>query len=153
MKRMVLCVLLGFSMMSLISAQARNRRDCWGSPQNSPPIVLESVTVTGNLTIAQGRLAVKDNDITYQAPGLNRFIGFIDGLKDNAQVTLVGSAITSPFDPQTKVIRLSKLTINGKDYDMGPAPGTGAGFRQPMGPAPGTGFRQPMRPYPQGRRW
>jgi hypothetical protein len=152
MKRIVWFVLLGLSIVTLTVARDRDRdrRGGWDFPPTPPQIPAESVTITGNLTIAQGMLAVKNNDITYQVPGLNRFIGFIDALKDGAQVSLEGSAITSPWDPKTKLLRLSKLTINGKDYDMGPPPGTG--FQQPMGPIPGAGFRQPMGPYPYGRR-
>jgi hypothetical protein len=135
MKRIAWFILLGLSMVTLVSAEEKNHRNGGrGFPPNPPPVVIaEAVTITGNLTIAQGMLAVKNNDITYQVPGLNRFIGFIDALKDGAQVTLEGSAITSPWDPKTKLLRLTKLTINGKDYDMGPPPG--AGFPQPMGPS------------------
>ena len=139
MKRMTLFVLLGFSIVALASAQRKDHRG-WDFPPGVPAVPVETLSVTGNLTIAQGMLAVKNNDVTYLVAGLNRFIGFIDGLKDGAQVTLEGSAATSPLDAKTKFLRMSKLTINGKDYDMGPPPG--------------AGFQPPMRFPPHGRgRW
>jgi hypothetical protein len=119
MKRNVLCVLLALGAVTLASAQGRDRGRM-GYPGMGQPVAAEKVTVTGNLTIAQGMLAVKGNDITYLASGLQRFVGFIDSLKDGAQVTLEGYAMATPNDAKTKFLRTSKLTINGKDYELAP---------------------------------
>jgi hypothetical protein len=108
MKRVVLIALLVLGFVTLVSAQNR-----------LPRVSTEKVTVQGGLTIVQGSLAVKSGDITYLTMGLQRFIGFIDGLKDGAMVTLEGNAITSPYNANTKYLLVSKLTIAGKDYDVG----------------------------------
>jgi hypothetical protein len=120
MKQNVLCVLLALGAVTLVSAQGRDRGGMGHSGMGSPPVATEKVTVTGNLTIAQGMLAVKSSDITYLASGLQRFVGFIDSLKDGARVTLEGYAAANPNDAKTKFLRTTKLTINGKDYELAP---------------------------------
>jgi hypothetical protein len=129
MKRNVLFVLLALSVAVLASAHGRGRGG--GGFPSVQPAPAETVTVTGNLTIAQGSIAVQNNDITYLAAGLHRFIGFIDGLKEGAQVTLDGSAFTNPQNEKIKFLLVSKLMINGKAYDLAPAlpPGPGAQSR------------------------
>jgi hypothetical protein len=119
-KRNVLCVLLALGAVTLVSAQGRDRGGMRHPGMGNQPAASEKVTVTGNLTIAQGMLAVKSNDITYLASGLQRFVGFIDSLKDGARVTLEGYTIANPNDAKTKFLRTSKLTINGKDYELAP---------------------------------
>lgn len=130
MKRFVLFTLLALSLVAVVSAQGRDR---WGRGGPGPqPLPAEQVTVTGNLTIVQGSLAVKSGDITYFVPGLLRYAGFIDSLKDGAQVKLEGAAISTPQDAKIKVLRVGKLTIGGKDYDLAPP--------QPAAPIqPGSG--------------
>jgi hypothetical protein len=117
MKRFMVCVLLAFSVVALASAQGRDRWDRrdFPRPQQLPT---EQVTVTGNITIVQGSPAVKAGDLTYLVPGLLRYVGFIDSLKDGASVTLAGAAITYPQDAKIKVLRVSRLTVGGKDYDL-----------------------------------
>jgi hypothetical protein len=115
MKRNVLCVLLALGAVTLVTAQGRDRRG-----MGAQPVATEKITVTGNLTIAQGMLAVKNNEISYRVNGLQRFVGFIDSLKEGAQVTLEGYVIANPNDAKTKFLRTSKLTINGKDYELAP---------------------------------
>jgi hypothetical protein len=76
----------------------------------------ETVTVSGNLALVDGQIAVIADGITYIAGGLRWLIGFIDGLKEGAAVSLEGWARTSPFNPDTRLLRISKLTVDGKDY-------------------------------------
>ena len=116
MKRIVLCVLLAVGITALAAAQGRDRWG-WGYP-GVQSIPVEQVSVTGNLTIIQGSLAVKSGDATYFVPGLMRYVGFIDSLKDGAQVRLEGSAVAVSEDAKTKKLSASKLTIGGKDYDL-----------------------------------
>ena len=122
--------------------------------REAPQPVTEKVSVTGNLTIARGILAVKNNDITYLLPGLQRFMGFIDTLKDGAQVILDGSALSFSEDSKFKVLMISKLTIGGKDYDF-ERPERSFQPQRPSQPkeprtAPRPMPRQPDAPY--GRR-
>ena len=80
---------------------------------------VERVTVTGELTLVRGSIAVKSGDVTYLTVGLSRYINFIDSLKDGAAVTINGSAFSVPRSQNTKFLYVSKLTVGGKDYDLG----------------------------------
>jgi len=92
MKRTILFFTLVFCATALVVAQGNN---CWGqgcfpggprpyawgqgSPRNQPlPPSPENVTITGNLTIAQGMIAVVSGDTTWLVRGLNRYVGFIN---------------------------------------------------------------------------
>jgi hypothetical protein len=128
----MLFFLLAFGLVALVSAQARNRQGMGSYPR----VPAENVTVTGNLTIVQGMIAVKSDNITYLLPGLKRYVGFIDSLKDGASVKLEGSALSRSSDAQTKVLMISKLTIGGKEYDLG-RPSLRDGFWQGRGNSSG----------------
>ena len=78
----------------------------------------ETVTLSGNLIVAHGRPAIKSGDVTYFVGGLNRLTGFVDGLKEGAQVTIEGSALSRQKEDAIKFLMPTKLTLNGKTYDM-----------------------------------
>ena len=132
MKRTVLFFILAFCAITMISAQSRNRQGQdlpqrgpapprqWerSDQRRTPRQNIETVNVSGNLTIARGMIAVSSNDNTYLVMGLNRFTGFIDGFKEGAAVTLEGYALPSRND-NTKILWAQKMTFNGKDYDLG----------------------------------
>jgi hypothetical protein len=130
MKRIILFCMLALCAIALVSAQGNNRRkqDSFRGKQHSPswgrgfsrgiPPSPESVSVSGNLIIAQGMIAVTSNDMTYLVMGLNRYTGFIDGLKEGAAVTLEGYALASPQNNKVKFLNAQKMTLNGKDYDL-----------------------------------
>jgi len=133
MKRTILFFTLVFCAAALVVAQGNNRWGpgcfpggprpyAWGqnSPRNQPPPPSpENVSISGNLTLAQGMIAVVSGDTTYLARGLDRYIGFIDGLKEGAQVTLEGYAMSSSRDDKIKLLQTQKMTLNGKDYELG----------------------------------
>jgi hypothetical protein len=73
---------------------------------------------------------VVNGDTTYYTGGLDRFTGFIDGLKEGAPVSLEGAAYQLPNDEKAKFLRVNKLSLNGKDYDLSPA---AANFAAPQG--------------------
>lgn len=133
-KTAVFVLVLGVS--ALFPAAARDRRDMAGP---YPPFTQAAQgaveTVTGVLTIAQGRIALQANGVTYYAGGLNRYVGFIDGLKEGARVTLEGPAAVNPQDEKSKFLRVSKLTINGKTFDL--VPPAAANAQPPTSPRPG----------------
>jgi hypothetical protein len=85
-----------------------------------PQAAAEQVTVSGELSVVHGMIALVSGDTVYYAGGLNRFTGFIEGLKEGARVSLEGSAYQLPNDAKAKFLRVSKLTLNGKDYDLSP---------------------------------
>jgi hypothetical protein len=95
-----------------------DRRD-FIPPAQSAETVTVTVTVTGKLGIARGQIALTDQDVTYYAPTLHRYVGFIDGLKEGAEVTLAGWTAPVDFqDAASKILIVTKLTISGKDYDL-----------------------------------
>jgi hypothetical protein len=89
------------------------RRDGPGSRRG---VAGEAVTVSGNLELVDGQIAVVADGITYIAGGLRWLTGFIDGIKEGAAVSLEGWARTAPFNADTRFLRISKLTVGGKDY-------------------------------------
>ena len=84
-------------------------------------------TISGTLGVNNGRIALTSETTTYYVRGLNRYIGFIDGLKDGAHVSLEGYASAPSMEGQTERLFLPvKLVINGKVYEIGsPMAGNG----------------------------
>ena len=145
MKRTIVFLLLVSCAVTCMFAQGRNRQGQDFPPgrqqhfsqerrptQNRPAPV--STSVSGNLTIAQGMIAVTSDGITYLTGGLNRFTGFIDGLKEGAVVTLEGFAMPNPHNDNIQFLRVQKMTLNGKEYDLAM-------------PFPNSGPRQNISPY------
>ncbi|GHV28366.1 hypothetical protein AGMMS4952_11830 [Spirochaetia bacterium] len=85
----------------------------WG---NFPPA--ETVAINGNLQLVEGHIAVVADGKTYFVNGFHHLIGFIDGLKEGAAVRLEGSATPVPLNSSARFLRATKLTINGKTYDL-----------------------------------
>jgi hypothetical protein len=102
---------------------------------------MEQKTLSGTLVAEHGQIALKAEDGLYYVRGLGQLIGFVDGLKEGAAVTLQGTVWvpererwnTQPepdgqkaeIAPRTadsqsgfRVIRAEKLSLNGKDYDL-----------------------------------
>jgi hypothetical protein len=86
-------------------------------PRHISPESLETVTVSGTLGLVNGRIALQKDGETYMVRGLERLIGFVDGLKEGAAVTLEGFVRTGPADSKLHYLLVNKLTINGKEYD------------------------------------
>jgi hypothetical protein len=124
MKRIVLFGLFALCIAGFASAQmgpgGMGRRTFPPAPQILEAPAAEQLTVSGNLSIVHGRIALVSGDTTYYVSGLSRFVGFIDGLKEGARVSLEGAAYQLPNDTAAKFLRVSKLTLNGKDYDLSP---------------------------------
>jgi hypothetical protein len=115
----------------------------------------EMSTINGTLQLEKGIIAVASSGDIYYVPMLTRYIGFIEGLKEGAVVSVEGYTFRNFIQPL-------KVTINGKSYDFavnGPdfwdgrnmprsngrnfAPGCcGPGWGGP-GPGPGWGFYGP----------
>jgi len=100
--------------------------------QSNTPIT----TVKGALGLSNGRISVVSGNITYYVGGLERFIGFIDGLKEGAQVSIDGYASAPKIEGQNfRSFYPVKLTLNGKTYEVGsPSAVSAAGRKDRMGP-------------------
>ena len=113
MKRTVFIVLLVFGLMIPAFAQGWGRG--WGQPIIPQS---EAVTVSGNLIVSHGLPALRSGDVTYLAGGISRLVGFVDGLKEGAHVTIIGYTISNPQDEMLKILRPTKLTMDGRTYDL-----------------------------------
>ena len=122
MKRKILFVLLVIGIAAIASAQGQGQGQEPGRNQRSLPPA-EAVTVSGSLIVANGMPAIKSGDVTYFVSGISRLAGFVDGLKEGALVTIEGMALTNPKDNTFKFLRSSKLTLNGKTYELAPPAG------------------------------
>jgi len=76
--------------------------------------------ITGTLGLSGGRISVVSGNITYYVNGLSRFVGFIDGLKEGAQVTIDGYATAPTIEGQNyRSFYPVTLILNGKNYEVG----------------------------------
>jgi len=114
------------------------------------------VTIEGTLKLERGFVAVESGDSVYYVPMLNRYIGFINDLREGTRVSVEGRE-------SRNVIQPTKVTIGGRTYDFpasGPNPGFGApGFdrrQEPDRRQLEQGRNNPGRGYwdlNQGRRY
>jgi len=152
MKRILIIVAAGLIAAGSLSAQAFG-------PGVGPQLAgqtqdIQTVKVEGKLALVNGMIAVQSGGKTYYVSGLNRLIGFIDGLKEGASVKLEGYAVALPGAPEYLHLRVTKLTFNGKDYDLSNSFGRGRGSMGAYCADPSQGFqgRGPMGGG-RGDRW
>jgi hypothetical protein len=108
-------------------------------PNSGPRQPPQTVTLKGPLSFVNGQIAVKSAGTTYYVRGLNRLFGFVDGLREGAEVTLEGYATDIPIAPEYKHFLVDKLTFNGKEYaDLLPQRHMAQGFpgKPPAPPSP-----------------
>ena len=122
MKKFMLVLVIAVSVIGMASAQ--NWRNGWGNSQ--------VITVAGTLQLQNGAIAVASGNTVYYVPMLERYIGFIDGLKEGAQVNLEGYVAGNG-----NVLQPTKFTLNGKSYDLlantpQAVPNSGYGWRPHM---------------------
>ena len=101
------------------SLQENNRRyRGFGEDQGTP---LEKLSLSGTLGLNQGIIVLKSGEEIWYVPGLGRYTGFIEGLKEGAAVALEGWGRKIPQAGEgTGFLRVFKLTLDGKDYELGP---------------------------------
>jgi hypothetical protein len=78
-------------------------------------------TIKGPLGLSNGRIIVVSGGVTYYVRGIQRFVGYIDGLKDGAQVTLEGFVAPPKEGQKERMFNPVKLILNGKTYEVGSA--------------------------------
>jgi hypothetical protein len=110
-KKIILAALIAFVCAGAVSARD-HRRD---GRRRVPPVGT-AVTVTGTLQLINGEIAVVQSGNTYYANRLHRFVGFIDGIKEGATVTLKGTAYQLPLVTGFYKLAIAEMTINGKTY-------------------------------------
>ncbi|GHV28596.1 hypothetical protein AGMMS4952_12690 [Spirochaetia bacterium] len=102
MKRFMALLAITLFVVGMVSAQQ------WGNRGRS-----QSITVNGTLQLQNGTIAVINGGTIYYVPTLERYIGFIEELKEGAQVNLEGYIMGN-----SNYVQPSKVTINGKSYDF-----------------------------------
>ena len=113
MKHTFIIILMVFGLISPAFSQVRGRE--WNRLNIPQP---EAVTVSGNLIVAHGFPAIRSGDITYLTLGVNRLVGFIDGLVEGAFVTIAGHSMSSPGDENLRILRPTELNFSGRTYDL-----------------------------------
>jgi hypothetical protein len=74
--------------------------------------------IRGTLTVAKGMLALEDSEgITWYLPGLDRYIGFIDGLDAGQDAALEGYAPPNGSS-QERYFQALKLILDNMAYDL-----------------------------------
>ena len=80
-----------------------------------------TITISGTLGLSNGMISVESGNTTYIVRGLERYIGFIDGLIYGARVSLVGYDNTPTDEGQNnRSFHPVTLTISGNSYEIGP---------------------------------
>jgi hypothetical protein len=97
----------------------------------------EKVSLSGTLGFSNGYISLEQDGLTYYILGLDRLVGFVDGLKEGARVSLEGYVFTPRQDTNVRILRAEKLSFNGKEYDgLSPlirSPDPGGRFRRISG--------------------
>jgi len=93
----IVCLAIG-------TASAQNWNNGWGTPT-------QTISVTGTLQLQNGVIAVVSGNTGYYVPSLTQYIGFIEGLREGAQVSIDGYVSGNYLQP-------TKVTISGRSYDF-----------------------------------
>ncbi|NLJ45033.1 MAG: hypothetical protein GX430_00510 [Treponema sp.] len=153
MKRAVIVVLAIAVAASAVSAQgwAPGFRGPGAYPAPAAPA--ETVKIEGKLALVNAHPAVVVKDKTYYVGIPARLFGFVDGLKEGAQVKLEGYEQALPYATNVSLFHVVKLTLGGREIDLSQAGGFGRGMMGSYGPA-GTYGPMGRGMMPGGRgRW
>jgi hypothetical protein len=110
MKKLLIILTIGLLLVGSLFAQNRSRSDF-----NHRSAESNSITVNGVLALERGSVTVRSENegrtSVYYVPMLNRFIGFINGLREGANVSVEGYQFRNFIQP-------AKITIDGRAYDF-----------------------------------
>ena len=134
MKKLGLLAIIALMVIGTVFAQNQER------VRRSPP---ETITVEGTLQLQNGFIVVKSGDTVYHAGMLNRYVGFLEGLREGNTITVEGHVFNNFLHPV-------KITLSGKSYDF-PAMGN-RGFAQRTGFEKRGQHRPEKEARPEGRR-
>jgi hypothetical protein len=96
----------------------------------------QALTVSGKLELIDGAIGLKSDGKTYIVQRLMHLVGFVKDLQEGAAVKLEGTAYPLPYTKDVYMLEPTKLSFNGKDYDLsqeGPGMMGGRGARGMMG--------------------
>jgi hypothetical protein len=75
--------------------------------------------VTGKLELIQGVIGLKSGGKSYLLPRLQMLAGFVKGVEEGSTVTVEGYENALPYASDVVLLHATKLTVGGKDYDLG----------------------------------
>jgi opacity protein-like surface antigen len=116
MKRLGLVLAMALAIVGGAFAQSSKIADA-AADQSAPQVT----QISGNLALINGHVAIKSGDKTYYLQGIQRLLGFVDGLKEGSSVKVEGYSLPMQAAPEYVFMRLTKLTFNGKAYDLSQA--------------------------------
>jgi hypothetical protein len=120
MKKLAIILVAALAVAGVASAQAVP----WG-PYAYSADQAKLVKVDGKLALINGMIGLSAGGKTYYTPMLTRLVGFVNGLNEGSSVKLDGYEYPLAYAPGYSMLAVTKLTLNGKDYDLG---NNGQGF-------------------------
>ena len=120
MKKAFFVLAIAVLAVGMVSAQN------WGNPWG----VAQTVTVEGTLGLQNGNIVLTSGDTVYFVPMLSRYVGFVEGLREGARVSVQGYA------GSYNMLMPVSFTVGGKSYDVSGYAGGGYGM---MGGGRGMG--------------
>jgi len=129
MKRIVIVCLAAFTAIGAVSAQGfagapgMMGQGIQAQAQVQAPQVKS--TIEGKLALVQGHPAIVVKDKTYFVRLPQFLYGFVDGLKEGANVKLEGYEVAVLYAPNSFFFQATALTIGSKSYDLSQYAGAG----------------------------
>jgi len=119
MKKIIFAILIMLALKGTVWSQG------WGWNQ----VPASTVRLEGSLQLQNGQIALNTGTAVYFVPELRQLVGFVDGLVENARVTVDAYVMGNS-------LRLTQLTVAGRSYDFAAqnVPQVNPGFNNvPMG--------------------
>jgi hypothetical protein len=148
MKKALVAMAIAFVLIGAVSAQpwVQNTQPWSASPRmgqgNTPglgqgygmhvqaaTIAFEKISLEGTLALIDTRVAIQKDGKTYFVMIPDRIFGFVDGLKEGANVKIEGYSREIPGLKDNFVVHVDTLTVNGRTIDLSKT----AGSAGPMG--------------------
>ena len=140
MKKVFFIFAFALLAIGMVSAQGwgrgwdQGRGGGWG--WTSPPAPPTAITVEGTLQLQNGFIVLFTGTTAYHIQGLQRLVGFVDGLQEGARMSVEGFA-------SGNFLRPTKFTVEGREFDLARNTPEWCPFESPM-----------MRNHHRGRgRW
>jgi hypothetical protein len=111
MKKLFVALIAALALAAVATAQSAPPPPAHTRPQ--------SVTVSGKLELINGEIGLMADGVTYYVPRLRGVVGFIKDLQEGASVTLQGYAHPIRSEAGFSILMVKKLSIGGRDYDLG----------------------------------
>lgn len=149
MKKSIIAIALLAGLVAAASAQPMYGRGTGTGPM-APAVQAEKTTIEGTLALVDGHIGLKSGDTTYYVGGLNRLVGFVDGLKEGAKVKAEGYAVSISADKKLSAFRATSVTVGDRSIDLSNSM-IGRAGRAPMGGRMGGYNAQGWNNGPAGR--